>query len=110
MVKFSSINLFGLRFVRKAWPDVPCVFVVCDRVVLDPAVGTPAEVLVSSLHEQGWLAHKGRPGQRARLDGWNEPETPFEAMSNEEDCGHLRGRNLQAALEAVESARDRDVA
>jgi hypothetical protein len=66
VVKFSSLNLFAMKFVREAWPDIPCVVVVRD----------PAEVLVSALNESG------RP----------DPPCPFEDMSNEEYCGQLLGR------------------
>jgi hypothetical protein len=92
VVKFASLNLFGMRFVRDTWPDVPCVLIVRD----------PAEVLVSSLGENGWLAHKGDPDLAGTLYGWTDPPFPFSGMSDEEYCGRLLGRHLAAALEATD--------
>jgi hypothetical protein len=92
VVKFSSLNLFAMKFVRETWPAIPCVVVVRD----------PAEVLVSALNESGWLAHKNQPGEPEQFYGWSDPPCPFEEMSNEEYCGQLLGRHLAAALDALD--------
>jgi hypothetical protein len=92
VVKFSSLNLFAMRFVRQCWPQTPCVVVVRD----------PLAVLVSSLNEAGWLGQKSEPGQPEALYGWRDTPQPFAEMKNEEFCARLLGRHLEAALEAVD--------
>jgi hypothetical protein len=92
VVKFSSINTLRMKFVRQAFPDVPCILVVRD----------PNEVLVSSLHEDGWLSYKNKPGEPEAVYGWTDPPQPFAEMSNEEYSAGLLGRHLEAAREAVD--------
>jgi hypothetical protein len=92
VVKFSSLNLFGLKFVRQSWPDIPCLILVRD----------PVDVLVSSVTENGWLAHKLEPGRPLELYGWSEPPQAFAEMSNEEYCARLLARHLTAALEGID--------
>ncbi|HWB95426.1 MAG TPA: hypothetical protein VG672_01955 [Bryobacteraceae bacterium] len=92
IVKFASSNLFGMKFVREVWPDVPSVLIVRD----------PAEVLVSSLGENGWLSYKNDPLSLRDLYGWIGESSFFENMPSEEFCARLLGRHLTAALEAVD--------
>jgi hypothetical protein len=93
VVKFSSINTLSMKFVRQAFPDVPCVLVVRD----------PNDVLVSALNENGWLSHKDRSGEPEAFYGWTNPPRAFAEMSNEEYCAGLLGRHLEAAREAVDA-------
>ena len=93
VVKFSSITTLGMKFIRQAFPEIPCVLVVRD----------PNEVLVSALNEDGWLASKNRPGEPESLYGWTDPPQPFAEMSNEEYCARMLGRHLEAAREAVDA-------
>ena len=92
VVKFPSMCLFGMKFVRQAFPEVPCVLLVRD----------PIEVLMSALRGDGWLADKKEPANVAQLYGWTDPPRPFEEMSDEEYCARLLGRHLEAALDAVD--------
>jgi hypothetical protein len=91
VIKFSSLNLFGMQFVRRCWPEIPCVVLVRE----------PAEVLVSTLNERGWLAYKDAEHARD-LYGWTDPPQPPEEMPNEEFCARLLGRHLEAALASLD--------
>jgi hypothetical protein len=94
VLKFASVNLFGLKFARQCWPDVPCVILVRD----------PVDVLVSSLREDGWLSHKLEPGMPEKLYGWTDAPCAFAEMPDEEYCARLLGRHLAAALDGVDPA------
>jgi hypothetical protein len=93
VVKFSSLNLMGMKVVRACWPEVPCVVLVRN----------PAEVLVTAAaSEHGWLKWKS-DGKLARevLAFTESPET-VEAMGPEEYCARVLGKLLASALEAVD--------
>ncbi len=91
VIKFCSLNLFAMRFVRQCWPETPCVVLIRE----------PAEVLVSSLNERGWLAYKSA-AQVEDLYGWRNPPQPPEEMPDEEYCARLLSRHLEAALESAD--------
>lgn len=91
VIKFCSLNLFGMRFVRECWPEVPCIVLIRE----------PAEVLVSTLNEKGWLAYK-TTDQVRELYGWCDPPTPPEEMPDDEYCARLLARHLEVALESID--------
>ncbi len=92
VVKFCSLNLFDMQFVRQCWPQTPCVVLVRD----------PLAVLVSTLHERGWLAHKDQPELVRMLYGWRDLPQPPSEMPDEEYCARLLGRHMAAAIESID--------
>jgi hypothetical protein len=93
VIKFQSLNLLCMKWVRTLWPLVPCVVLVRD----------PVEVLASSLSEQGWLAWKSDPAAARVSFGIPDlPDSP-QKISDAEFCARVLGQHLEAALDAVDA-------
>ena len=89
IVKFSSWNLLYLDVLRRAFPDVPCVFVARD----------PAEVAASILGGRtGWMRLREVPERAQSLLG-----IPLESIATLDDSGFcvaVLEQFLSAAVEA----------
>ena len=89
IVKFSSWNLLYLDVLRRAFPDVPCVFVARD----------PAEVAASILGGRtGWMRLREAPARAQSLLG-----IPADTIATLDDAGFcvaVLEQFLSAAIEA----------
>ncbi len=89
IVKFSSWNLLYLDVLRRAFPDVPCVFIARD----------PAEVAASILGGRtGWMRLREVPERAQSLLG-----IPLETIATLDDpgfCVAVLEQFLSAAIEA----------
>ena len=92
VIKFASLNLMGMKTVRSCWPDTPCVVLVRN----------PAEVMVTALREQGWMAWKADANLASEIFGWTDLPRPLTEMSGEEYCARALGRLLGSALDTVD--------
>jgi hypothetical protein len=93
-IKFVSLDILAMRWVRACWPDVPCVVVIRD----------PVEVMVTSLKGGGWMSAKNHPEYAVELFGWTGLPRPVEAMIREEFCARVLGSFCSAALAAITEA------
>jgi len=91
VIKFTSINIVGMRLIRSYWPEAPCVIVVRD----------PVEVMVSSLQGGGWMSFKGRPEQAREMFGWADSRSPAD-MTDEEYGARVLGTFCSSAMEAFD--------
>lgn len=89
IVKFSSWNLLYLDVLRRAFPEVPCVFVARD----------PAEVVASILGGRtGWMRLRAAPDRAQSLLG-----IPADTIATLDDAGFcvaVLEQFLSAAIEA----------
>jgi hypothetical protein len=91
-VKFSSWNVLQLPLIRRAFPDVPWVFLYRD----------PVEVVVSNLLDPGtWVRDQTNPAMGRHLAGAG-PEQTLQ-MSRLDYCARVIGRYAQAALEHADA-------
>jgi hypothetical protein len=88
VVKFASVNLMCMKAIRLHWPETPCVVLVRD----------PAEVMVTQLQEQGWMAWKSDNALAGAMFGFEEPT---DSMADETYCALALRQLIAAALEAV---------
>ncbi len=96
VIKFVSLDIMGIEWVRSRWPDVPCLVVIRD----------PVEVMVTHLKGGGWTSFKDRPELARELFGWTDLPRPVEAMIDEEFCARVLGGLCSAALGAIANAGD----
>ena len=90
-VKFSSWNVLQQALLRKAFPDVPSVFVTRD----------PVEVVVSNLLKPGtWVRDQTNPEMGVHLVGATSGET--RSMSRSEYCARVVARYGRSALAHAE--------
>jgi hypothetical protein len=94
VIKFVSLDILAMRWVRACWPEVPCVVVIRD----------PVEVMVTSLKGGGWMSAKNHPEYAVELFGWTGLPRPVEAMIREEFCARVLGTFCSAALAAIAEA------
>lgn len=87
-IKFSSWNVLKLPLIKKAYPDVPWIFVYRD----------PIEVMVSVLKSsRGWIKLKTKPQIAEMMTGLGAKE--IEQMSAEEYCARGLANFCQTALQ-----------
>jgi len=65
-------------------------------------VRNPAEVMVTALREQGWMAWKADANLASEIFGWTDLPRPLTEMSGEEYCARALGRLLGSALDTVD--------
>jgi hypothetical protein len=87
VIKFASIDLLGMQFVRKLWPGVPCIVAVRD----------PAEVIVANLPGGVLMTLKQQPELSTRVLGWSGA-----GMTDEDFYARGLGLILEAALGALD--------
>ena len=93
VVKFPSVSLLSMQWVRMCWPQVPCVVLVRD----------PVEVLASSLSERGWLAWKTDAEMARIYFGMRDLPDSLADVSDAEFCAKVLRQLLKAALASVDS-------
>ena len=91
VIKFASLDILGMRWMRACWPEVPCVVVIRD----------PVEVMVTTLQGGGWMSAKEHPEHAMELFGWTDLPRPVDAMIPEEFCARVLGSFCTAALTAA---------
>lgn len=91
VIKCHPVNLLQIRWIRQAWPDVPCIVVIRD----------PVEVMASNLaRPSGWLRGRSDAATAGEVFGW--PEHSVERMTVEEYCARGIGRFLESAREVID--------
>jgi hypothetical protein len=92
VIKFVSLALLNLDFIRSVWPSVPILIVVRD----------PVEVIVSHLQAPGgWMRLKAEPIRA--YDTFGVAGTDIIGMSNEEYAARVIGKYCEAAVRAIDS-------
>ena len=91
VIKFVSLDILAMRWIRAYWPEVPCVVVIRD----------PVEVMVTSLKGGGWMSAKDHPEHALELFGWTDLARPVEAMIREEFCARVLGSFCSTASAAI---------
>jgi hypothetical protein len=91
VIKFSSLGILNLPFIRSIWPDVPCIIVVRD----------PVEIVVSNLDAPtAWMRMKSVPLLASETFGFFGLDVM--AMPPEEYAARCVGKLCQkAVLEAT---------
>ena len=93
VIKFASINIRSMAFLRRIWPDVPCLVVVRE----------PMEVIVSNRHGGGWMQLKTAPETAMEAFGWQGLPRPVAEMPDEEFAARVIGSFFAAAEEAIDA-------
>jgi hypothetical protein len=92
ILKFMSLNILSLQFVRSLWPSVPCVVVVRN----------PIEVLAANCVGGGWMSAKALDDLGSLLAGVSVSESSaVRTMRDEEFGARVIGNYLNAALDSI---------
>ena len=87
-VKFSALSTLQFRWIKRIWPDVPCVFMFRD----------PLEVITSNIgNPPDWLDFESIPQQSTAFTGL-EPEAALK-LDNEERCARALARFYETGAE-----------
>jgi hypothetical protein len=90
LIKCHPVHLLQIRWIRQAWPDVPCVVIIRD----------PVEVMTSNLGKPpGWVRGRNDAATAGEVFGW--PADEVAKMSAEEYCARAIGRFMESAREAI---------
>jgi hypothetical protein len=92
VIKFSSVGILSMDFIRSVWPSVPTLIVVRD----------PVEVIVSNLQAPGsWMRMKSVPLRACDTFGLAAGDVV--SMSPEEYAARIVGGFCQAAAPSIDS-------
>lgn len=91
-VKFSALSTLQFRWIKRIWPNVPCIFMFRD----------PVEVITSNVgHPPEWMDLELFPEQSMAVTGL-EPEVALK-LDRDERCARALGRFYAAGAELAES-------